>query len=118
MSRPMTERMLGALRLDEATYEEVEADQKATGEAAFIVVATSLVNGAVNGVFTGVSGGFIGALGSLVACVFEFVFGLPAITLLVGLWVPSRRSSRCARRWTSRPAAPSGSLSRAHSASS
>jgi hypothetical protein len=64
MARSITDRMLGALKLDEATFEEVEADPKATGEAAFIIVATSLVSGAVNGVLTGASSGFLGALGS------------------------------------------------------
>ncbi len=69
-SRSMIDRMLGALRLQSAVYEEVEADQKATGEAAFIVVATSLVSGAVNGVLTGASSGFFGALGSLLGWAF------------------------------------------------
>jgi Yip1-like protein len=69
-SHSITDRMIGALRLQEATYEEVEADEKATGEAAFIVVATSLVSGAVNGVLTGASGGFFGALGSLIGWAF------------------------------------------------
>ena len=68
--RSMIDRMLGALRLQSATYEEIEADQKATGEAAFIVVATSLVSGAVNGVLTGASSGFFGALGSLLGWAF------------------------------------------------
>lgn len=45
---PMLQRMLGALRLDRATYEAVEQDRKATGQAAFIVVATSAVAGAVS----------------------------------------------------------------------
>jgi len=66
----MTDRVLGALRLQESTYEEVEADVKATGEAAFIIVGTSLVSGAVNGVLTGVSSGFFGALGSFVGWAF------------------------------------------------
>ena len=66
----MTDRMLGALRLQTATYEEIEADQKATGEAAFIIVATSLVSGAVNGVVTGASSGFFGAFGSFLGWVF------------------------------------------------
>jgi hypothetical protein len=66
----ITERMVGALRLQDAVYEEVEADQKATGEAAFIIVATSLVSGAVNGVLTGVSSGFFGALGSFIGWAF------------------------------------------------
>ena len=70
MARSITDRMLGALRLHDDVYEEVEADQKATGEAAFIVVATSLVSGAVNGVLTGASSGFFGALGSLLGWAF------------------------------------------------
>jgi hypothetical protein len=70
MARSMTDRMLGALRLQADAYEEIEADEKATGEAAFIVVATSLVSGAVNGVLTGASGGFLGALGSFFGWVF------------------------------------------------
>jgi hypothetical protein len=64
------DRMLGALRLNEATYEDIEHDEKATGEAAFIVVATSLVSGAVNGVLTGASSGLLGGLGSFVGWVF------------------------------------------------
>jgi hypothetical protein len=72
MSRPITQRMLGALRLDAATYEEVEADQKATGEAAFIVVAVSLVAGTVNGVLTGgASGGIFAGLAALLAWAFS-----------------------------------------------
>jgi hypothetical protein len=70
MARSITDRMLGALRLQTDVYEEVEADQKATGEAAFIVVATSLVSGAVNGVLTGASSGFLGALGSFLGWAF------------------------------------------------
>jgi hypothetical protein len=66
----MTDRMLGALRLQTATYEEIEADQKGTGEAAFIIVATSLVSGAVNGVLTGASSGFFGAIGSFLGWAF------------------------------------------------
>jgi hypothetical protein len=69
-SHTMIDRLIGALRLQAATYEEVEADQKATGEAAFVVVATSLVSGAVNGVLTGASSGFFGALGSFLGWAF------------------------------------------------
>lgn len=70
MARSLTDRMIGALRLQEDVYEEVEADEKATGEAAFIIVATSLISGAVNGVTTGVSTGFFGALGSFLGWAF------------------------------------------------
>jgi hypothetical protein len=62
-------RMIGALRLDPNVYEEIEADKSATGEAAFIVVATSLVSGAANGVLTGVPGGLAGALASFIGWV-------------------------------------------------
>lgn len=66
---PMLQRMLGALRLDKATYEDVEKDKTATGQAAFIVVATSAVAGAVSFVLTGVGGagdGILGAIGALI----------------------------------------------------
>ena len=66
---PMLQRMLGALRMDTATYEEVEKDKTATGQAAFIVVATSAVAGAVSFALTGVGGagdGILGAIGALI----------------------------------------------------
>jgi len=64
----MIDRMLGALRLDAATYEEVEADQKATGEAAFVVVASALVAGAGVALARGgaVNDGFLGVIGELI----------------------------------------------------
>jgi hypothetical protein len=89
--RTIFDRMLGALRLDQATYEEVEHDQKATGEAAFIVVATSLVSGAVNGVLGGVDDGFIGALASFVGWAFyAWVAYIVGVKLFPG---PHTRSS-------------------------
>jgi len=89
--RSMIDRMLGALRLQSAAYEEIEADQKATGEAAFIVVATSLVSGAVNGVLTGASSGFFGALGSLLGWAFyAYVAYIVGVKLFPG---PETKSS-------------------------
>ena len=63
----MTDRMLGALRLDVATYEEIEADTKATGEAAFVVVASSLVAAAGYALRRGgtVNEGFLAAVAEL-----------------------------------------------------
>ena len=63
----MTDRMLGALRLDVATYEEVEADKKATGEAGFIVVASALVAAAGYALRLGgtVNDGLFGAFAEL-----------------------------------------------------
>lgn len=66
--RSITDRMLGALRLDVPTYEEIEADPKATGEAAFVVVASSLVAAAGFALRTGgtVNAGFLSAIGELI----------------------------------------------------
>jgi hypothetical protein len=41
----LTDRMLGAARLDPATYEEVEADSGATGQAAVVVLLSALAAG-------------------------------------------------------------------------
>jgi hypothetical protein len=56
---PMIQHMIGAARLERSAYEAVEHDRKATGQAAYIVVATSLVAGAVSWLTTGVGGGGI-----------------------------------------------------------
>jgi hypothetical protein len=89
--RSIFDRMLGALRLNEAAYEEIEHDEKATGEAAFIVVATSLVSGAVNGVLTGAGSGFVGALGSFIGWAFyAWVAYIVGVKLFPG---PHTRSS-------------------------
>jgi hypothetical protein len=67
---PMIRRMIGVARLDDATFEEIEADKKATGQAAFVVVATSLVSGAVNGVLGSPEDGFFGAIGAFIGWAF------------------------------------------------
>ncbi len=64
---PMIQHMIGAARLDVSAYEAVEKDKKATGQAAYIVVATSLVAGAVSWFTTGQGGG--GLIGSIVAVI-------------------------------------------------
>jgi len=56
---PMIQRMIGAARLERSAYEAVEQDKKATGQAAYIVVATSLLAGAVSWLTTGEGGGGI-----------------------------------------------------------
>lgn len=62
--RPMLERMRDAARLDVHTYEEVEADTGATGQAAAVVaiVAISQGIGAAGIGLPGVLGGIIAAL--------------------------------------------------------
>ncbi len=56
---PMIQHMIGAARLERSAYEAVEKDKRATGQAAYIVVATSLVAGGVSWLTTGAGGGGI-----------------------------------------------------------
>jgi len=78
-------RMIGALRLDPNVYEEIEADKSATGQAAFVVVATSLVSGAANGVLTGVSSGLAGTFASFIGwAVYAWVAYIVGTRLLPG----------------------------------
>lgn len=67
-SRSITDRMIGALRLDDATYEEVEADTTATGQAAFVVVGSGLVAAAGNALLRGgdPSVGFLASIAQLI----------------------------------------------------
>ena len=62
----LTERMLGAAKLDAATYEEVEADATATPQAMLVVVLASVAGGvgAMRGM--GVGGLLLAALASLI----------------------------------------------------
>lgn len=67
ITRSFFDRILGAARLDDAVYEEVEHDRSALGQAALVVVLTSLAAGIGGIAEEGVSG-FIGlTLGALVA---------------------------------------------------
>lgn len=59
----LVERMIGAATLNVATYEEVEADRSATGQAATVVaiVAVCAAIGGAHGGVGGIIGGLIGA---------------------------------------------------------
>lgn len=75
-----TNRMLGAARLDVATYEEVEHDSSATGQAALVVVLSSIAAGI--GAMR-----FGGGLGFLLTVTILALFGWlvwAAITWLIG----------------------------------
>src|SRR3954470_9109488 len=83
----ITDRMLGALRLDAATYEQIEADPKATGEAAFVVVASALVAAAGYALRLGgeVNAGLLGAIGELLGWgVYAWFAWLVGVRLLPG----------------------------------
>ncbi len=60
------ERMIGAARLDVHTYEEVEADTKATTQAMGVVVLSSLAQGVAGLTQGGVFGFVAGAMGALI----------------------------------------------------
>ena len=64
MARSITDRMIGAATLDVATYEEVEADNTATGQAATVVAIAAVASaiGAASGPAMGRGPGIIGML--------------------------------------------------------
>jgi hypothetical protein len=62
----LTERMLGAAKLDTATYEEVEADATATPQAMLVVVLASVAGGFGAIRAMGVGGVLVAALASLI----------------------------------------------------
>jgi len=61
----LTERMLGAARLDAATYEEVEADATATPQAMLVVVLANLAAGVAVLRVVGIGGLLMATLASL-----------------------------------------------------
>ncbi len=73
-----TDRMLGAAKLDVDTYEEVERDQTATGQAMGVVIISSLAAG-IGSVGGGASGVIVGTIGALVGW---FIWA--ALTFLIG----------------------------------
>lgn len=63
MARSLPERMIGAAMLDVSVYEEVEADQGATGQAALVVAIVAICSaiGASGAGSKGIIGALIGA---------------------------------------------------------
>lgn len=78
MSR-FVRRMLGAARLDPATYEEVEADTSATPQALLVVFLASLASGVATWRVEGLEGLVLGFVGAILGW---FVWA--ALTFLVG----------------------------------
>ena len=79
VQRSMVERMKGAAMLDVATYEEVEADTSATGQAAVVVVIAAVARaiGAIG------DGGLGMIFGTLIAAVIGWLLWA-GITYLIG----------------------------------
>lgn len=65
----LTDRMIRAARLDVGLYEEVEADQGATGQAMAVVVLSSVAAGVATIATRGIGGIVLGTLGALVGWV-------------------------------------------------
>jgi hypothetical protein len=64
-----TERMLGAAKLDARTYEEVESDITATGQAMGAVLISSIAAGIGNFRFSGIPGVIWGSIAALIGWV-------------------------------------------------
>jgi Zn-dependent protease len=81
----LTERMLGAAKLDAATYEEVEADASATTQAMLVVVLASVADGVTALRGLGVGGLLLAALASLIGWyVWAFITYFVGTRLLPG----------------------------------
>ena len=65
--RSLVDRAIGAARLDIPTYEEVEADRDATGQAA-VVVAVAAICSAIGSIGDGTSGMIGGLIVAIVGC--------------------------------------------------
>lgn len=59
------ERMLGAAKLDQAAYEEIENDRTATGQALAVVVLVSVATGL--GLRAGIRGAIVGLVAGVIA---------------------------------------------------
>ena len=53
----LVQRVIGVLKLDVNTYEEIEADESATSQAAMVVAIVAIIGGLVSGGFAALGGG-------------------------------------------------------------
>ena len=83
-----TERVVGALRLDAATYEEVERDVTATSQAAAIVALASVAGGIGGYWLVGVTGMIRGAVVALLG----WVFGAAALWFVGTKILPGKKT--------------------------
>jgi hypothetical protein len=80
------ERVLGALKLQASTYEEVENDASATGQAATVVVAAAVLKGlalAISTLMIGLGLGIVGLVLGVIFAVIGWVVG-SYVVLMVG----------------------------------
>lgn len=86
MQRSLTERIIGVFKLDADTFEEIEADQTATSQAALVVFVVALVSALGSGVaaiYTADAGFFGNFFSTLIGAFFGWVVW-SGITYYVG----------------------------------
>lgn len=79
-----TQRMIGAARLDAATYEEVEADKTATGQALIVVLLSAVAAG-----IGGAGGGVQGFISLLLSSLFAWIAWALVIWIVGTKFLPS-----------------------------
>lgn len=84
MSQTFVQRIVGAARLDAATYEEVEADQSATAQAAAVVGLVAVASGL--GLLA--AGGFMSLLMAAVGALLGWVVWAVVIYVVGAKWLP------------------------------
>ena len=82
----MLDRLIGVFKLDSNTFEEIEHDQNATGEAAIVVAVVALLAAIGGGVGAAVIGnrGFVGSFVSTLIWVFVAWIVWSVVTYIVG----------------------------------
>lgn len=81
----MINRIIGVLKLDVNTYEEIEADESATSQAAMVVAIVAIVGGLIGGGINAAMGGsFLGSFLSQLIGAFVGWFVWSAVTYFVG----------------------------------
>lgn len=81
----MINRIIGVLKLDVNTYEEIEADESATSQAAIIVAVVAIVGGLIGGGISAAMGGsFWGSFLTQLLGAFIGWFVWAAVTYFVG----------------------------------
>lgn len=81
----MFERIIGVLKLDVNTYEEIEADESATSQAAIVVAIVAIVGGLIGGGISAAMGGsFLASFLTTLLNAFIGWFIWSAVTYFVG----------------------------------
>lgn len=90
----LVQRVIGVLKLDAATYEDIEADESATSQAAIVVGVVAIIAGILGGAFNAAAGGsFFGTLISNIVIAFVGWFVWSGVTYFVGTSIFAGKST-------------------------